>query len=147
MLSILLFCCFYGRSQSASDSLTIPLLPDINFNKGNVVLTKKAKSKLNRVFQTVGTNPVFKIKVTSHSVADEESQQTSWDMVASVITYLKAKGIKEERFIFSYGEEGDPQTVNLKGTFRDDGLSWVPAPLPCFSYLKLTPKRCKLSHK
>ena len=39
---------------------------------------------------------------------DKRAQQLSWDRVNTVISYLVEKqGISEDRFIFSYGEEGD----------------------------------------
>ena len=48
----------------------------------------------------------------------------------SVIKYLVEKqGIAEDRFIFSYGGEGDANTVDLMGT-TEEGPNTIPAPHP-----------------
>jgi hypothetical protein len=48
--------------------------------------------------------------------------------VNAVIRYLvERQGIAEDRFIFTYGEEGDASTVDLMGT-TEEGPNTVPAP-------------------
>jgi len=57
-------------------------------------------------------------------------QQSSWDKVNAVIKYLvERQGIAESRLIFSYGMDGDSNTVDLQST-TEDGPSAVPAPHP-----------------
>ncbi|MBC7587446.1 MAG: hypothetical protein H7178_03720, partial [Chitinophagaceae bacterium] len=57
-------------------------------------------------------------------------QQMSWERVNAIIKYLVEKqGISESRLIFSYGQEGDADTVDLQGT-TEDGPNTVPAPHP-----------------
>ena len=42
---------------------------------------------------------------------------------------VEKQGISQDRFIFSYGEEGEANTVDLSST-REDGPNTVPAPHP-----------------
>ena len=79
-------------AQSLTDSCNMPGLPVIHFNK-TVFLSKKAKLQLDSVVKIVEQYRFCKIKVMGYGPATEEDQQYSWDRVASVIIYLKKKGI------------------------------------------------------
>ena len=76
--------------------------------------------------------PDCKLKVEGHASGDKMSQQLSWDRVNAIIRYLVEKtGISEKRFIFEYGTEGDPNTVDLMFT-SEEGPTSVPQPHPQF---------------
>ena len=76
--------------------------------------------------------PDCKLKVSGHASADKMSQQLSWDRVNAIIRYLVEKtGISNNRLIFEYGTEGDPNTVDLMFT-SEDGPTSVPQPHPQF---------------
>ena len=105
-------------------------MPTISFKKGKIALTSGAIASLASVAAQVKAAPDCKIKVVGHGASDKGAQQISWDRVNSVIRYLVEKqGISQDRFIFSYGEEGVANTVDLSST-REDGPNTVPAPHP-----------------
>ena len=89
-----------------------------------------------KILQSVATQlkerPDCKLKVEGHASGDKMSQQLSWDRVNAIIRYLVEKtGISEKRFIFEYGTEGDPNTVDLMFT-SEEGPTSVPQPHPQF---------------
>lgn len=104
-------------------------LPSIQF-KGNARLSKDAQNILNGVAARINANPTCNIKVIGYGASSKASQQLSWDRVNAVIKYLVEKqGVSENRFIFTYGQDGDANTVDLQGTV-DAGPNTVPAPHP-----------------
>ncbi len=120
-------------------------LPAVSIKRGTVFLNTLGKLTLDSIAKEIKRYKDCKIRVTSHSYASEEEYQRSWDKVVSVIKYLTSKGIDKNRLIFEYGVEGDPEKVILTVT-DEQGPAWVPAPIPCFSYHKLTPRRCRHTH-
>ncbi len=118
-----------GKYGKTGGDCAITNLPSIQF-KGNAKLTKDAQALLASVAQQINANPTCKIKVVGYGASDKKAQQTSWERVNAVIKYLVEKqGIAESRFVFSYGQEGDANTVDLQGT-TEDGPNTVPAPHP-----------------
>jgi hypothetical protein len=108
-------------------------LPSVSFKANAVTLSKDAQVVLNGVADKMKNNPNCKVVVTGYGLPSKSSQQLSWDRVNAVIKYLHEKqSIGLERFIFRYGQnEGEPNTVDLKGTISsDEGMNNVPAPHP-----------------
>ena len=125
----------YGTTTTTTVAANCGLnnLPVITFKKGKTVLTADAIDALNKVATQTKAAPDCRIKVVGHGASDKTSQQGSWDRVNTVIRYLVEKqGVSQDRFIFSYGEEGDSNTVDLSAT-KEEGPNTVPAPHP---YLK-----------
>lgn len=121
----------FGSGSQGGDC-GIGSLPSIKFNANSNALTADAKKMLNSVAQRVKSMPQCNIRVIGYvgANADKRSQQRSWDRVNSVIKYLvENQGISESRLIFTYGESGDANTVDLIGT-REAGPNTVPAPHP-----------------
>jgi len=111
------------------NTCTIENLPSIQF-KGNAKLTKDAQSILATIAQQMKANPDCKVRVTGYGSTSKSAQQASWEKVNAVIKYLVEKqGIAESRLIFTYGQDGDANTVDLQGT-TEDGPNSVPAPHP-----------------
>lgn len=110
-------------------------LPSVQFRPGRATLSSDAKALLESAATQIKGSPNCKVKVTGHTGAGESSkraQQLSWDRVNTVIRYLvESQGISEDRFIFSYQDqgEGDVNTVDLTGT-TESGPNTVPAPHP-----------------
>lgn len=105
-------------------------LPTIMFGEGSVSLTKTAMGMLDAAAAQIKNQPDCRVRVTGHGASDKGSQQLSWDRVNAVIRYLVEKrGIGQNRFIFTYGEEGDQNSVDLTGT-KEQGPNTVPAPHP-----------------
>ncbi len=128
-------CCTELRSRMDSGygmkgGCNIGNLPSIQFASGGSSLTANHRSILTTAAAQIKSDPACKIKVTGHSAADKRSQQLSWDRVNAVINHLVEKeGISRDRFIFTYGEQGDANTVDLMGT-TEEGPNTVPAPHP-----------------
>ena len=105
-------------------------LPSVQFKSGSAVLSKDAMNLLKSAAAQVKAVPTCRVKVTGHGASTKASQQLSWDRVNAVIRYLVEKqGINENRFIFTYGEDGDANTVDLMGT-TETGPNRVEAPHP-----------------
>jgi outer membrane protein OmpA-like peptidoglycan-associated protein len=105
-------------------------LPSIQFADGSVSLNAGAMSMLTGAAAQIKGQPECRVRVTGHGASNKAAQQLSWDRVNAVIRYLVEKqGVSQDRFIFTYGEEGSANTVDLIGT-REQGPNNVPAPHP-----------------
>lgn len=117
------------KPAEATPQCNIGSLPSIQF-KGKATLSKDAQNILNGVAARINANPSCNIKVIGYAASSKASQQLSWDRVNAVIKYLVEKqGVSENRFIFTYGQDGDANTVDLQGTL-EAGPNTVPAPHP-----------------
>jgi outer membrane protein OmpA-like peptidoglycan-associated protein len=113
----------------AKPDCVIGELPTIQFKK-NAVLSADAKKMLTGVASRINANPSCKVKVIGYGAASKAAQQMSWDRVNAVIHFLVEKqGVAESRLLFIYEQDGDPQSVDLRGTM-EEGPSYVPAPHP-----------------
>jgi outer membrane protein OmpA-like peptidoglycan-associated protein len=122
--------CF-PTPQPPSPKCQIGDLPSVSFKTGSAKLSKDAEAILMAAAAKIKANPDCKIAVIGHGVANKRAQQLSWDHVNAVINYLTEKeGISGDRFVFKYGEEGDPNTVDLRDGTGEEGPSTVPAPHP-----------------
>ncbi|MDQ6815770.1 MAG: OmpA family protein [Bacteroidota bacterium] len=128
-------CCTELRARmdsltTAAGACNIGNLPSIQFKAGRATLSKDAMTLLASAAAQVKSTPDCRVRVIGHGASDKRAQQLSWDRVNTVIRYLvERQGISQDRFIFSYGEEGDPNTVDLTGT-KETGPNTVPAPHP-----------------
>ncbi|HEX5153075.1 MAG TPA: OmpA family protein [Parafilimonas sp.] len=118
------------RGSYATASCAISNLPRISFTGGSTYLSSAATSLLNSVAQQLMANPNCKVKLVGYGASDKRAQQLSWDHVRAIKTYLtERQGISESRIIFTYGIEGDVNTVDLIPT-GEEGPNTVPAPHP-----------------
>lgn len=129
-------CCKEIRDLMASRPITRPSdcaigsLPSIEFRNNSATLSRDAQNILASVASRVNMNPNCKIKVIGYGAASKNAQQMSWERVNAVIKYLvERQGIAENRFIFSYGQDGVANTVDLQGT-TEEGPNTVPSPYP-----------------
>ncbi|TDH18313.1 hypothetical protein EXU57_23960 [Segetibacter sp. 3557_3] len=128
-------CCKELRDSMANwkggmGDCGIGSLPSIQFRSGSATLSRDAQAILAGAAAQIKGSPTCKIRVTGYGASDKRAQQLSWDRVNAVIRYLvERQGISEDRFIFSYGTEGDNNTVDLIGT-NEEGPNTVPAPHP-----------------
>ena len=127
-------CCTELRARIDSGLIgaacNIGNLPSIQFKAGRATLSSDAMTMLSSASAQIKASPDCRVRVVGHGASDKRAQQLSWDRVNAVIRYLVEKqGISEDRFIFSYGEEGDVNTVDLTGT-KETGPNSVPAPHP-----------------
>lgn len=127
-------CCTELRARIDSGlvgaACNIGNLPSIQFRPGRATLSSDAMTMIASASAQIKASPDCRVRVVGHGASDKRAQQLSWDRVNAVIRYLVEKqGISEDRFIFSYGEEGDVNTVDLTGT-KETGPNSVPAPHP-----------------
>ena len=111
-------------------------LPSVSFKAGSAKLSPAAVTMLSQAAAQIKSQPDCRVKVIGHGTSDKRAQQMSWDRVKTVIRYFVEKqGISQDRFIFTYGEEGDANTVDLVGT-KEKGPNTVPAPHPNLRNMK-----------
>jgi len=131
-------CCKENRDEiaklkeqlEAQKPADLGSLPSIQFKPGSSKLSKQDEALLNSVADKMKANPNSKIKLIGYGASSKAAQQLSWERVNAVKKYLVEKqGISENRIIFTYGQEGDPNTVDIQST-TEDGPSTVPAPHP-----------------
>jgi outer membrane protein OmpA-like peptidoglycan-associated protein len=125
-------CCkdVATKTPAATTDCPITNLPSIEFRNNSVRISRDAEAILASVAEQLRANPECRVRVSGHGPVSKAAQQLSWDRVNAVIRYLVEKqGIAESRFIFEYGTEGDPNTVDLMGT-TEQGPNNVPAPHP-----------------
>ena len=118
------------KKDTVKEACSINNLPSIQFGS-NAKLSTNSTKLLEVVAAKMKANPLCKINVIGHPLADKSSQQRSWERVNSIIKYLVEKqGISESRFIFTYdGGAGENNTIDLQAT-TDEGPNTVPAPHP-----------------
>jgi OmpA-OmpF porin, OOP family len=105
-------------------------LPSVSYMGNSTSLSASAKQMLEMISRVIKDNPGCRIRVEGHSTSSKNLQQLSWDRVYSVINYLVERtGISEERFLFDYGNEGNPNVVDFYPTM-EMGPTSVPAPHP-----------------
>jgi outer membrane protein OmpA-like peptidoglycan-associated protein len=121
-----------GTGGEGGGSCGLNNLPSIKFTPSSARLSKEAMSMLSSAAAQIKAQPDCRVRVVGHGTSDKRAQQMSWDRVRTVIRYFVEKqGLSQDRFIFTYGEEGDPNSVDLIGT-RESGPNSVPAPHPQF---------------
>ena len=128
-------CCDSLDQYRLANNCNIGSLPSVQF-KGNAnALNKAAQASLASVAQQMQASPDCKVRVTGHGASDKRAQQRSWDRVNAVIQYMvNQQGISENRFIFVYGQDGDPNVVDLEGT-TDEGPNGQAAPNPQYQQM------------
>ncbi len=105
-------------------------LPTIQFKNKSSKLTKQDEELISSIAKKLNENPDAKIKLIGYGASSKAAQQLSWERVNAVKKHLVEKlGISENRIIFTYGLEGDANTVDIQGT-TEEGPSTVPAPHP-----------------
>jgi outer membrane protein OmpA-like peptidoglycan-associated protein len=126
-------CCKEIRERGigpVTGDCKITDLPSIQFRGSAVRLSNEAEAILATVANQLKANPGCKVRVSGHGASNKSAQQLSWDRVNAVIRFLvERQGLSDNRIIFEYGTEGDPQTVDLMGT-TEEGPNSVPAPHP-----------------
>jgi len=118
------------KKDTVKEGCSVNNLPSIQFGNGSKLSSNSTKL-LEAVAVKLKANPLCKVNVIGHPLADKASQQRSWERVNSVIKYMVEKqGISENRFIFTYdGGTGENNTIDLQAT-TEEGPNTVPAPHP-----------------
>ncbi len=104
----------------------------IMFPSASSKLSPSAMSTLSQLASGMRSNPTCKVVVMGNGNGSKVEQQRSWDRVNSVINYMVDKqGIDRERFIFQYGQNGNPNSVDYRSAGDgEEGPSNTPPPFP-----------------
>lgn len=126
--------CYEGLLMRKNDcAATLGSLPSVSFASNSVKLNDDAKTLLAIVADRLTNNSECRIVVTGYCASNKREQQRSWDRVNAIVTYLvEQKGIRADRIIFHYAEEGgDCDTVDIRAANPgEEGPNTVPAPHP-----------------
>ena len=102
----------------------------IGFKKKTEKLDTQAKANLENAANKIKQHPECNVKVIGYGADSKIAQQLSWSRVNAVIRYLiEGVGISPNRFVFIYGETGNPNKVDLSTT-NEVGTNTQPAPHP-----------------
>ena len=135
---ITIMCFGFSAAGISQDNANcnIGSLPSIVLKPGVVCGNELAKAMLDAIAEQIINNPGCKVKISSATDFGKINQQLSWDRVNQVIQYfVEKKGIREGRFIFNYGVEGDVDVIDFTPT-TEDGPSMQPPPFPPLSRLQ-----------
>ncbi len=107
----------------------------IAFTGSNTKVATSVQAQLATLAAQMQANPTCKIVLIGQGNASKVQQQRSWDRVNAIQEYMSEKhGIDRNRFIFQYGQPGDPNSVMYRSAQPgEDGPSSVAPPHPQLS--------------
>jgi hypothetical protein len=113
--------------------------PCSNIGSGAIVFDENSsrikpynQARLASLAALMKANPECRVVIIGSGSGSKLQQQRSWDRVEAVIVYMTERhGIDRNRFIFQYGQPGDPNTVMYRSAMEgEDGPSNVAPPFP-----------------
>ncbi len=104
----------------------------IVFDANSARLKPYNQARLASLAALMKANPDCRVVFIGAGSNSKLQQQRSWDRVEALITYMAERhGIDRNRFIFQYGQPGDPNTVMYRSAMEgEDGPSNVAPPFP-----------------
>jgi outer membrane protein OmpA-like peptidoglycan-associated protein len=122
-------CCKNGPAPVACGNISGG---SVMFSSGATRLSPNAMSQLSQLASSMRSNPTCKVVVMGNGSSSKMDQQRSWDRVNSVINYMvDNQGIDRDRFIFQYGQNSNPNTVDYRSAGEgEEGSSNIPPPFP-----------------
>lgn len=104
----------------------------VSFMSGVAKLNTSAMAQLSQLAIAMRSHPECKVVVIGNGNSNKIEQQRSWDRVNAVINYMSDnQGIDRDRFIFQYGQDGNPNAVDYRSaTDGEEGPSNMPPPHP-----------------
>jgi hypothetical protein len=120
--------CFNNAAAPCSNMPSGMLVFDNNVAR----LRATSQTQLAALATAMKANPNCKVVIIGNGSGSKLQEQRSWDRVEAAITLLSERyGIDRNRFIFQYGQPGDPNTISYRSAMDgEDGLSNVPPPFP-----------------
>lgn len=95
-----------------------PDLPAVVFAKGSSNFTAESAALLDKAFQTLQANPVFRVELGGHSSSDESSRVLSLRRAEAVKDYLIRRGVSAERLRVLGYRGGQPLTTDKSSAGR-----------------------------
>lgn len=105
----------------------------IGFDNNSAKIRPAASAQLATLASQMSANPTCRVVVTGAGNESKAQQQRSWDRVNAIIVYMTEKhGIDRNRFIFQYGQAGDPNSVMYRAALpgEEGPTGTVPPPFP-----------------
>jgi len=104
----------------------------IVFDQNSARLKPYNQARLASLAALMKANPECRVVIIGSGSGSKLQQQRSWDRVEAVIMYMSERhGIDRNRFIFQYGQPGDPNMVMYRSAMEgEDGPSNVAPPFP-----------------
>lgn len=104
----------------------------IIFTGSSARVAPAAQAQLSSLAAQMQANPTCKVVITGAGNNSKIQQQRSWDRVNAIIEYMSEKhGIDRNRFIFQYGQAGDPNSVMYRSALPgEEGPANVAPPFP-----------------
>lgn len=113
--------------------------PCSNIGSGTIIFDHNSarikpynQARLASLAALMKANPDCRVVLIGSGAGSKLQQQRSWDRVEAMITYMSERyHIDRNRFIFQYGQPGDPNTVMYRPAMDgEDGPSNVAPPFP-----------------
>ncbi len=113
--------------------------PTCNIAAGSIIfpgsstrISPAAQGQLSSLAAQMSASPTCKVVVIGAGNKSKIQQQRSWDRVNSIIEYMSENhGIDRNRFIFQYGQAGDPNSVLYRAALPgEEGPANVAPPFP-----------------
>lgn len=104
----------------------------IIFPENSARITSAMQVQLATLSAQMQANPNCKVVITGAGNSNKIQQQRSWDRVHAIIQYMSEKnGISRDRFIFQYGQAGEPTAVMYRSAMvGETGGDNPPPPFP-----------------
>ncbi len=104
----------------------------ITFENNSSKIRSTSQAMLATLAAQMQANPTCKVVIVGAGNGSKIQQQRSWDHVNAVIVHMSEKhGISRNRFIFQYGQAGDPNTVMYRSAMNgEEGPANVAPPFP-----------------
>lgn len=104
----------------------------ILFSGSSARISPSAQAQLASLAAQMMANPTCKAVVIGAGNSSKIQQQRSWDRVNAIIEYMSEKhGLDRNRFIFQYGQAGDPNSVMYRSAMPgEEGPANVAPPFP-----------------
>lgn len=104
----------------------------IMFSGSSSRISSGAQGQLSSLAAQMNANPTCKVVITGAGNESKIQQQRSWDRVNAIIEYMsETHGIDRNRFIFQYGQAGDPNSVLYRAALPgEEGPANVAPPFP-----------------
>lgn len=104
----------------------------IIFTGSSAKIAQSAQAQLSALAAQMQANPECKVVIIGAGNGSKIQQQRSWDRVNAIIEYMsETHGIDRNRFIFQYGQAGDPNSVMYRSALPgEEGPANVAPPFP-----------------
>lgn len=104
----------------------------IIFTGSSAKIAQSAQAQLSSLAAQMQANPECKVVIIGAGNGSKIQQQRSWDRVNAIIEYMsETHGIDRNRFIFQYGQAGDPNSVMYRSALPgEEGPANVAPPFP-----------------